>query len=166
MSIKERNIKTLDCQNLYLKVLVIDAEALIFQIFKPQCKSVNILIVNRHKILILSCLMLKYRIAIVFILELDQTKAYICKNRLLKHWVMDNFIVNRYIRMFESLDVEVKLELLSKLSESIKSSFKKSNENKNDLLEELAGSWSDIDDGIVDEIYRSRTMSTREISLD
>lgn len=42
----------------------------------------------------------------------------------------------------------------------------KTKKDKNILLESLCGAWSDVDDGIVDEIYNLRTSSDRKIDLD
>jgi len=58
---------------------------------------------------------------------------------------MENFIISRYLRMFELLTIEVKLELLSKLTENIKNSIKKPEMNKEQLLDELCGAWSDME---------------------
>lgn len=79
---------------------------------------------------------------------------------------MEEIVLNKYIRMFDLLDLEAKLELLARLSENVHHSFKKPKRNKDDLLESISGSWSDVDDRIVDDIYNSRTISKREIDLD
>jgi hypothetical protein len=70
--------------------------------------------------------------------------------------------------MFDVLDMNMKLELLKKLTENIQNSFKTvpPEVNKEELLEKLAGAWSDVDDSLVDEIYESRTISDRIINLD
>jgi len=57
---------------------------------------------------------------------------------------MDNSIISKYTQLFDTLGLETKLELLSRLTASIQKGFKK-NENPN-LLDEIAGSWSDVDD--------------------
>jgi len=80
---------------------------------------------------------------------------------------MENFIISRYLKMFEALTIEVKLELLSKLTENIKSSFKQPETNKEQLLDELCGAWNDIDEEkMIKDIYESRTISNKVISLD
>jgi hypothetical protein len=68
--------------------------------------------------------------------------------------------------MFDLLDIEAKLELMARLSENINQTFRRPEKNKNDLLESLSGSWTDVDDNIIDDIYASRTVSEREINLD
>lgn len=59
---------------------------------------------------------------------------------------MESYIISRYLRMFEALTLEVKLELLSKMTESIKRGFKKPEKDKALLLEELCGAWSDVNE--------------------
>ncbi len=65
------------------------------------------------------------------------------------------------------MSLETKIELLSKLTASIKNSLS-GNEapNKHQLAHELFGAWSDMDDDITALIYSSRTTSDREINLD
>ncbi|MEM6264688.1 MAG: hypothetical protein AAGI38_19405 [Bacteroidota bacterium] len=79
---------------------------------------------------------------------------------------MENALISRYLRLVELLSVEMKLELLAALSESIKNGLKKSRADKKLLFDELRGSWSDVGNEIEEEIYRSRTISDKEISLD
>jgi len=78
-------------------------------------------------------------------------------------------LFNAYIciKMFDVLTLEVKLELLSKLTENIKSSFKKPETNKKQLLEELCGAWKDIDEEkMIKDIYEGRTISDKVINFD
>ena len=81
---------------------------------------------------------------------------------------MENYIVSRYIKLFEVLSIEVKLELLAKLTENIKSSFKKPTKpDKILLLNQLYGAWSDVDDTeMIKTIYASRTISDKNINFD
>ena len=79
---------------------------------------------------------------------------------------MDNTIVNRYMKLIEPLAINLKLELLSRLSQSLKSNFVKQPQDKEKLLEELSGSWSDVDDDVLKDIYKSRSSSDKEIGLD
>lgn len=80
---------------------------------------------------------------------------------------MENYIISRYVKLFEALTIEIKLELLAKLTESIKKGLNKPKANKEKLLAELFGAWGDIDDkAMIDSIYLARTISNKEISLD
>jgi hypothetical protein len=79
---------------------------------------------------------------------------------------MENLLVSRYLRILEPLGVEVKLELIARLTESIKRGFKKSNNDKQELLNELCGSWSDVSDDIITDIYDARSSSDRGITFD
>ena len=80
---------------------------------------------------------------------------------------MENYIVSRYLKLFEALTMEVKLELLAKLTESVKHSFKKPKPDKNVLLEQLYGAWSEVDEeNMIDSIYSTRTISEKNISFD
>lgn len=78
---------------------------------------------------------------------------------------MDNYLITRYTKLFETLSMELRLELLSRLTEVIKKGFKKSEEDKSKLLKELYGSWKDIDEEVVKDIYDSRTISDKEINF-
>lgn len=80
---------------------------------------------------------------------------------------MDNLIISKYVKLFELMSLESKIELLSKLTDSIKSGFSGEKEpSKKDLSHELYGAWADMDDDITDLIYSSRTTSDRDINLD
>ncbi len=79
---------------------------------------------------------------------------------------MEEVILNKYVRMFDLLDIETKLELLARLSDNVNKTFREPKKNKSELLESISGSWSTIDDSIIDEIYSSRTISEREIDFD
>ena len=77
---------------------------------------------------------------------------------------MENTIVNNYMKLIEPLAFGIKLELLSKLSENIRESLnketlEKSSGSNDDILDELSGTWSDVSDNLVEEIYASRTIS-------
>lgn len=79
---------------------------------------------------------------------------------------MENLIVDRYMRLIEPLPFEIKLELISKIFENLKTNINKPEVNKDKLLDELYGSWEDMDDSITDDILSRRTISEREINLD
>lgn len=79
---------------------------------------------------------------------------------------MENIAVSRLMRIINSLNVDTKLEILSKISESLKVDFSNREDNKLRLLEELSGAWSDMDDNIVDIILNARTPSNRKVNLD
>lgn len=79
---------------------------------------------------------------------------------------MKEIVVDKYVRMFDLLNIEAKIDLLAKLTENIKNTFKKAGRDKKMLLESLNGSWQDIDESIVSEIYQSRTTSHREVDFD
>lgn len=79
---------------------------------------------------------------------------------------MKNPSIDMYVKLFDVLDMEAKLELLARLSDNIKHSFHKKPRDKQALLEGLAGAWEEVDDSLVEEIYAARTVSSREINLD
>ncbi|NBB88176.1 MAG: hypothetical protein GVX96_00105 [Bacteroidetes bacterium] len=65
------------------------------------------------------------------------------------------------------MSLELKIELLSRLADSIKSGYSGDREpDKKELSRELFGAWADMDDDITELIYSSRTTSDREINLD
>ena len=71
---------------------------------------------------------------------------------------MENTVVNNFMRMIAPLGVEIKLDLLAKLSESLKAEYLAKPIDKESLLEELHGSWSNMDDHLEDEILQARSM--------
>lgn len=79
---------------------------------------------------------------------------------------MEKLLISRYIKLFEVLSLDIKLELLSRLTESIKKGIEQNKKSDRELINELSGSWKDVDDNIIDEIYSSRTVSSRTIDLD
>lgn len=79
---------------------------------------------------------------------------------------MDHPIISKYLKLIEPLTIELKLELISKLTDSIKNSFQKSSDGKKELFDELFGAWSDIDDSLIEDIYSSRSISDKNISFE
>ena len=61
---------------------------------------------------------------------------------------------------------DIKLELVSKIFENIKTNINKPEVNKDELLDELYGSWEDVDDSVVEDILTLRTTSEKAINLD
>ena len=70
---------------------------------------------------------------------------------------MENVFVSRLMRLISSLSIENKLEILSKLSENLKVDISAKEDKKENLLNELFGSWSDVDDDLSNEILQART---------
>jgi hypothetical protein len=79
---------------------------------------------------------------------------------------MENIVVKRYMRLIEPLAFEVKLELISKIFESLKSNIKEPEIDREALLDELYGCWEDVDDSLTEDILGVRTTSDKEINLD
>ncbi|MEN0049206.1 MAG: hypothetical protein AAF806_19255 [Bacteroidota bacterium] len=79
---------------------------------------------------------------------------------------MENALVNRYMRLLSPLKVEIKFALLEKLTESLKKDFYAKPIDRLALLDELAGSWSDMEDGIEEDILNARTTNVREINFE
>ncbi|MEM9837409.1 MAG: hypothetical protein AAF828_12950, partial [Bacteroidota bacterium] len=71
-----------------------------------------------------------------------------------------------YISIFDRLDIDAKLALLSAMTDNIKNSIKKKKTNKTDTLYSLYGSWSDVEDNIIEEIYKHRSIPSDDISFD
>ncbi len=70
------------------------------------------------------------------------------------------------MRLLRPLSTESKLELISKISESLKFDLKERKSEKETLLEELFGSWNEIKDDLAEDILKSRSISDRNISFD
>ena len=56
---------------------------------------------------------------------------------------MKNIPLNRLMRLIRPLSAESKLELISKISESLKFDLNRKKSKKETILEELYGSWED-----------------------
>jgi hypothetical protein len=69
---------------------------------------------------------------------------------------MEALIIDKLMHLITPLTTELKSELLSKLSDNLKTEFKSNKTEKEILLEELYGSWSDVEDGLEVEIKESR----------
>lgn len=77
-----------------------------------------------------------------------------------------DIVINKLMRLINPLSVELKLELLSKLSENLRTEFKSNKTEKEILLEELYGAWSDVEDNLEEEIIANRNISERVIDFD
>ncbi|MEM1325478.1 MAG: hypothetical protein AAGI23_05965 [Bacteroidota bacterium] len=79
----------------------------------------------------------------------------------------ENPIVNSYLRLFELMPIQFKVDLIAGLSQSLKKQLPTTPiVNKQLLFEELKGVWKDRDDDLEQIIIDSRTISDREINLD
>lgn len=81
---------------------------------------------------------------------------------------MENIAVNRLMRLINSLSPELKLELLSKLSDNVRKTFSKVSVQspRDHTLKELFGAWSETEEDLAQEIFKSRTTVDKEISFD
>lgn len=79
---------------------------------------------------------------------------------------MENMSVIRLMSLIKPLSFEMKLEILSELTNNLKAKFKSNGNEKENLLNELFGSWDETSDEMVKEIYRSRVNSNRNLSFD
>lgn len=81
---------------------------------------------------------------------------------------MEDFAVSKLLKIINTLSLDSKLEILSKLSNSLKVDFKQNttDENKEVLLDELFGVWKDFPDGLEGEILSARNTSNKEINFD
>ena len=79
---------------------------------------------------------------------------------------MENISINKLMKLIHLLSIENKLEVLSRLSNSLKSDLNENKDRKSELLNELYGSWKNFPENIEIEIINSRNNSDREISFD
>ncbi|HMQ07323.1 MAG TPA: hypothetical protein PKC30_08475 [Saprospiraceae bacterium] len=81
---------------------------------------------------------------------------------------MERLIAERYMKLIEPLGFEIKMELISKIFESLRGTISKPEPepDKEKLLNELYGAWSEVDNDFIDEIYEMRTISEKEIDFD
>lgn len=82
--------------------------------------------------------------------------------------------IEAYNNMLEQLEVSKNYDesiaknhsLINGVDTSKALEIEKKANNKKRLLRELAGSWSDADNNIIDDIYESRNSSDKKIDLD
>ena len=79
---------------------------------------------------------------------------------------MESATVTRFMRLIAPLSTELKLEILSGLSESLKADFYTKEDKRLALLKEVAGAWSETDDDLAERVINSRTISDNRLSLD
>jgi hypothetical protein len=77
-----------------------------------------------------------------------------------------NMEIREIMKLLHPLSVSGKLEIISRLTRELKSDIPTEKERKNKLLEELYGSWKDIDENIVGDIMSNRTISDKEVNFD
>lgn len=76
--------------------------------------------------------------------------------------------IREIMKLLHPLSVSGKLEVISRLTREVKSEIPVEEEEgrKNRLLDELYGSWKDMDDNITKDILSHRTISEKEINFD
>jgi len=74
-------------------------------------------------------------------------------------------LVLDYMAMLRHLNIDLRLRLITELTESIRED-KSKNKRKSDEWKDLFGAWSNIDDSVVEEVISSRTMGREIPSFD
>jgi len=78
----------------------------------------------------------------------------------------NNATINEIMRLIGSLNLNGKMEILFRLTKALRSNVQQEETKKAELVDELYGSWHDIEPSIIDEIVESRTSSDKEINFD
>ncbi len=73
-------------------------------------------------------------------------------------------LIDTYLELIGKMGHNNKLELISRLSSSMKEDISQERNDKIALLNELSGAWSDMEDGLIEDIFESRTLSDKEIN--
>lgn len=79
---------------------------------------------------------------------------------------MNNVLIDKYVRLLDPLSVDLKLSIITALTESIRKGFESKPTDKEQLFEKLNGAWADVNDDLESIIYSSRTISDRDINFD
>ena len=79
---------------------------------------------------------------------------------------MSNTTVIRLMKLIKPLSFEMKLEILSELTKSLKTKLNNKDNEKEKMLDQLFGSWNDTNDKLIKDIYDSRISSNKKISFD
>lgn len=77
-----------------------------------------------------------------------------------------NMKIREIMQLLHPLSADGKLEIIYRLTKELKADIHSVKERKKKLLNELFGAWKDVDEGLIDEILNSRTISDKNISLD
>ena len=77
-----------------------------------------------------------------------------------------NMEIREIMKLLHPLSVSGKLEIISRLTRELKSDIPTEKERKNKLLDELYGSWKDMDEDLEEDIMSSRTISDRDVNFD
>lgn len=71
------------------------------------------------------------------------------------------------MKLFESLSLDSRLSLISAMTENVRNTIQTEKKSKLELLYELLGAWSDIDDErMIKDIYESGTTSDRIVNFE
>jgi len=70
-----------------------------------------------------------------------------------------------YMAMLRHLNIDLRLRLITELTESIRVDQSK-NKRNDDEWKDLFGAWSNMDDSLVEEVINSRTMGREIPSFD
>lgn len=79
---------------------------------------------------------------------------------------MESVVINRLMRFMKPLSVEVKLEIISRITESLKVDINHEKQDQESLLEELFGAWRNVDESLSTDILAARTVSSKNISFE
>jgi len=74
--------------------------------------------------------------------------------------------IREIMKLLYPLSVSGKLEIISRLTRELKSDIPTEEERKNKLLDELYGSWKEMDENIVEDILSNRTISDKGVNFD
>lgn len=77
-----------------------------------------------------------------------------------------NIDISEIMKLIHPLSTNSKLEILSRLTNELKSNISSQEVNKKKLLNQLYGSWKNIDENLIEEILEARTTSEKEIDFD
>jgi len=77
-----------------------------------------------------------------------------------------NMEIREIMKLLYPLSVSGKLEIISRLTRELKSDIPTEEERKNKLLDELYGSWKEMDENIVEDILSNRTISDKGVNFD
>jgi len=80
---------------------------------------------------------------------------------------MENVVIDQLMRLLQPLSRELKLELITRISESLKLDLQHpSSTSKEQQFTELFGAWKNTAPELTDDILQARSSSDRRIDFD
>lgn len=76
---------------------------------------------------------------------------------------MEYTSINQLMELLTPLSLEMKMEIVSRLSKQVQTNENSRKKNKQELLNSLVGAWKDTSESLTDDILKARVISDKNI---